>query len=145
MSKSLDAAASYVRQRLDWRAKGLPLIDGSMAAEAVREAGWNLFDGRFPLPTMVILEDALEHDIALLAGFVRERGISLAPHGKTTMCPQIWQRQVEAGAWAVTVATAWQAAVAASVGVSRILVANEIVDEAGIAWLAGALDDEAPQ
>lgn len=131
--------------RLDWRAKGLPPIDGAMPVEAVRDAGWNLFDGRFLLPTMIILEEALRHDIETFAAFARERGISLAPHGKTTMSPQIWQRQVAAGAWAITLATPWQARVAASVGIERVLIANEVVDTAGVAWLGSCLADGRPE
>ena len=34
-----------------------------------------------------------------------DRGVSFAPHGKTTMSPEIFRRQAEAGAWAITVAT----------------------------------------
>ena len=141
----MDHRVKAVRQGLDWRAKGLPAIDGAMTVEAVREAGWNLFDGRFLLPTMILLEDALSHDIALLATFGRARGISLAPHGKTTMSPQIWQRQIDAGAWAITLATPWQARVAALAGVERVLIANEVVDDAGLAWLARVLADDGPE
>ncbi|MFV2064719.1 MAG: hypothetical protein ACC726_14595 [Chloroflexota bacterium] len=133
--------ARYERGSLDWRAKGFPAIEAAMSAGQVREAGWNLFDGRFMLPTMIIREAALEHDIALLAAFAERRGVSLAPHGKTTMSPQIWKRQIDAGAWAITVATAWQARVAASVGIGRILIANEVVDTAGVAWLGSMLDE----
>ena len=99
-----------------------------MEVDSVAKAGWNLFDGRFLLPTMIIRRDALEHDIGMLARWADDAGVSLAPHGKTTMSPQIWRHQLDAGAWAMTVATPWQARVAATVGVPRILVANQIVD-----------------
>lgn len=135
----------YRRSGIDWRAKGLPAMDQPVAPGTVAGLGWNLFDGRFMLPTMVILLDALDHDIDLMASYARDQGVSLAPHGKVTMSPQVWERQLRAGAWAITVATAWQARVAASVGVPRIVIANEVVDEAGLAWLGSLLDTPGPE
>jgi D-serine deaminase-like pyridoxal phosphate-dependent protein len=94
---------------------------------------------------MVILREALEHNIGLMADYTRQRGVSFAPHGKTTMSPQIWELQLDAGAWAITVATAWQARVATALGVPRILIANQVVDEAGLSWLGSVLDQEGPE
>jgi D-serine deaminase-like pyridoxal phosphate-dependent protein len=71
--------------------------------------------------------------------------VSLAPHGKTTMSPQIWKLQLAAGAWAITVATPWQARAAATIGVPRIIIANQIVDDAGLAWLASVIDARSPE
>ncbi len=78
---------------------------------------------------------ALDHNIALIADYCATNGISLAPHGKTTMAPDIFALQLAAGAWAMTLATPWQARVAATVGVPRILIGNEVTDPAGIDWL----------
>src|SRR5215468_2022049 len=101
--------------------------------------GANIFDGTFPLPTAVLLDEALEHNIATMAGYCAEHGVLLAPHGKTTMCPQLIRRQLDAGAWAVTVATAWQAAVVAEMGVPRLLLANEVVDPGSLRLLNSVL------
>ncbi len=106
--------------------------------------GWSLFDPRIRLPAFVLRESALEHDIAVLADYCREHAVSFAPHGKTTMAPAIFRRQVEAGAWAITVAHTWQAEVAVDAGIERILIANEVVDDAGLDWIGGILDDDAP-
>src|SRR5215468_3894379 len=97
--------------------------------------GANIFDGTFPLPTAVLLDEALEHNIATMAGYCAEHGVLLAPHGKTTMCPLLIRRQLDAGAWAVTVATAWQAAVLAQTGVPRLVLANEVVDLGSVRML----------
>jgi D-serine deaminase-like pyridoxal phosphate-dependent protein len=86
--------------------------------------GRSLFDPTIRLPAFVLRETALAHDIALLAEFCRSQGVSFAPHGKTTMAPAIFRRQAEAGAWAITVATPWQAEVAVDAGIERILNAN---------------------
>jgi D-serine deaminase-like pyridoxal phosphate-dependent protein len=133
------------RSAIDWRAKGFPAVGAAIAADQIAELGWNLFDGRFLLPTMVIHEAALDHNIALIADFCARRGISLAPHGKATMAPAIFRRQLAAGAWAMTLATPWQARVAATVGVPRILIANEVTDPAGIDWMGTTLDGDGPE
>ena len=133
------------RRFIDWRAKGLPPIDDPVDLDAVGDLGWNIFDGRFLFPTMVVKRAALEHNIALMAEYCRDHGVSLAPHGKTTMAPEIFRRQLEAGAWAITVATPWQARAAALVGVPRILIANQVVDEGGLAWLAASAATGAPE
>ena len=106
--------------------------------------GRSLFDPTVRLPAFVLRESALAHDIAVLADFCRERGISFAPHGKTTMAPAIFRRQAEAGAWAITVADAWQAEVARDAGIERILIANQVVDDAGLDWIGSVLDDDGP-
>jgi D-serine deaminase-like pyridoxal phosphate-dependent protein len=125
---------------IDFRAKGFPALDAPLDPAAVGAQGWSLFDGRFLLPTLAIRESALDHNIALMAGFCERNGISFAPHGKTTMAPEIFRRQLAAGAWAMTLATAWQANVAAHAGVPRILIANEVTDPGSISWLASTLD-----
>jgi D-serine deaminase-like pyridoxal phosphate-dependent protein len=107
--------------------------------------GRSLFDPTIRLPAFVLRETALAHDIALLAEFCRSHGVSFAPHGKTTMAPAIFRRQAEAGAWAITVATTWQAEVAVDAGIERILIANEVVDDAGLAWIGDLLDRDGPE
>ena len=111
--------------------KGLP--------EQSTVVGANIFDGAFPLPTAVLLEEALAHNIAAMADYCAGHGVLLAPHGKTTMCPQIIRRQLAAGAWAVTVATAWQAAAVADMGVPRLILANEVVDPGSVRLLSDLL------
>lgn len=87
-------------------------------------------------PLLVLKSDALNHNLELMARYCRERGVSLAPHGKTTMAPQIVLRQFEAGAWAITAATISQVRVFRAFGIQRILLANELVDVAALQWLA---------
>jgi D-serine deaminase-like pyridoxal phosphate-dependent protein len=99
----------------------------------------SLFGGDFVMPLMVLRESALAGNIAAMAGYCAAAGVLLAPHGKTTMAPQLIERQLEAGAWAVTAATVGQALSFRSFGVSRVLIANEVTDRAAIAWLAAVL------
>ncbi len=92
-------------------------------------------------PLLTLDRAALEHNIATVASVVAAAGAELAPHVKTHMSPEIWTRQLEAGAWGATVATPAQLRTAVEWGnVRRALVANELVDPRDLAWLRDALD-----
>ena len=93
----------------------------------------------FELPRLVLKRSALEHNLATMAEFCRLHGVSLAPHAKTTMAPKILHRQVENGAWGMTVATMQQLRVCADSGITTVLVANEVVDPQAAAWLGREL------
>jgi D-serine deaminase-like pyridoxal phosphate-dependent protein len=71
-----------------------------------------------------------------MAEYCRRHGLDFAPHAKTTMAPGLMAAQVAAGAWGMTVATANQALVLRRLGVRRVLIANEVLDPAALAWLA---------
>jgi D-serine dehydratase len=43
---------------------------------------------------------ALDNNLTAMAEYCARYGARLAPHGKTTMSPQLFQRQLDAGAWA---------------------------------------------
>jgi D-serine deaminase-like pyridoxal phosphate-dependent protein len=75
-----------------------------------------------------------------MSAWCAEAGVSLAPHGKTTMSPQLWSRQLAAGAWAITLATGWQVQLARMFSVRRVLLANELVDPAALRWVRAELD-----
>jgi D-serine dehydratase len=98
-----------------------------------------LFGGGFAMPLLVLRESALAHNIAAMAAYCDAAGVLLAPHGKTTMAPQLMARQLAAGAWAVTAATIGQVRVYREFGLPRVVLANELTDPAGIDWLAREL------
>lgn len=87
----------------------------------------NVANGEIALPAMVLRETALNNNVRVMAHFANDHGFVLAPHGKTTMAPALFRRQLDAGAWGITVANMSQAQVAFKAGAQRVLVANEIV------------------
>ena len=133
----MDAAAlAALRDApLDWRWKGLPVAPGATVGQIAAQ-GWSLLDGDLPLPVMVLREEAVASNIAAMRAFCAAHDADLAPHGKTTMAPELFARQLEAGAWGITVATPVQARICAHFGVPRVVVAREVVDPAGLAELA---------
>lgn len=102
--------------------------------------GRSLFGGAFGWPLLVARRTAVERNIATMAGYARRHGLALAPHGKTTMSPTLFRAQLAAGAWGITVATAQQARVCREFGVPRVLVANQVLDPAALAWAAAETD-----
>ncbi|MCC7499164.1 MAG: hypothetical protein IT160_16390 [Bryobacterales bacterium] len=123
---------------VEWTEKGLP-FEAATTPGAVAGRRWNLLDDDLHLPLLVLRESALAWNVKAMAEWCSERGYLLAPHGKTTMCPRIFERQLNAGAWAITVANASQFLVCARLGVRRVLIANQLTGRANIDSVARAL------
>ncbi|WP_455362064.1 alanine racemase [Streptomyces sp. SYSU K21746] len=128
----------------DHRFKALPpdaeaagLTVGALAAERR-----NLFTGGFTTPVLALSAESLAHNLALLETYAEQHGLAFAPHGKTSMSPQLFERQLERGAWGITAAVPHQARVYRAFGVQRIFLANELVDAAALRWVAGQLDTD---
>ncbi|MGH2820804.1 MAG: alanine racemase [Actinomycetota bacterium] len=121
--------------------KGWPSEAAGVPLDGIAERRWNLFEAGFLLPVMVLKRSALEHNVETMARFCQRHGVSLAPHGKTTMSPEIVAAQLDAGAWAITAATAAQARAFRRLGIGRIVIANQVLDRGSLRWLAGELDE----
>ena len=93
------------------------------------------------LPALVLHREALEHNIRWMQQFVSNSGAELAPHGKTSMTPALFRRQLDAGAWGLTLATAVQTRAAYAHGVRRVLMANQLVGTPNMALIADLLAD----
>jgi D-serine dehydratase len=105
--------------------KGLPFGTNGLRLGDVGRQGWSLLAGDLPLPLAVIKRDVLIANSAWMSAFAAENGLLLAPHGKTTMAPQLFALQIADGAWGITVATVQQLEVCRRFGVRRVLMANQ--------------------
>lgn len=121
--------------------KGLGALATPEEIERIGTRGWNLLNEDLSLPAAVLVEPRLEHNLLWMAEFARRYGVQLAPHGKTTMAPELFHRQLGAGAWGITLATAHQCAVAHAHGIGRILMANELVGRANCELISAILAD----
>ncbi len=120
-------------ETLDATTKGYPLAGPAMAISAIGAQRWSVLAGDMPLPLAVIRDSALAHNHAWMRDFTAATGVLLAPHGKTTMAPQIFAQQLAAGAWGITVANVQQLGICVRFGVRRVIMANQLLGAAEIA------------
>jgi D-serine dehydratase len=123
--------------------KGFPSGQAPLTREQIAAQGWQLLHGDLALPLAVIKRSALLHNLHWMRDFCAQRGLDLAPHGKTTMSPELWQMQLDAGAWGISFATVFQASVGIRHGISRVIIANQVLQPAELDALA-QLHEEHP-
>ncbi|WP_313297790.1 amino acid deaminase [Diaphorobacter sp.] len=119
--------------------KGFPPAAPACALADIGGQGWNVLGDDLPFPLAVLKRSALEHNVAWMQDFAQRKGILLAPHGKTTMSPELFAAQMVAGAWGLTFATVFQARVGVAAGARRIIIANQVVCDADLDGLDALL------
>ena len=124
MDGFMQPVAAYM---LDHKTKGMPGGIAPFPMAEIAAKGWNVLREDLPLPLAVLKKSAMDHNAAWMRDFVARSGAVIAPHGKTTMAPQLFGQQMDDGAWAITVATAHQIAVARDFGFQRIILANQLI------------------
>ncbi|ELP61390.1 amino acid deaminase [Streptomyces turgidiscabies] len=138
-SDSGGALARLAAERVDARFKGLPPdADGLTVGELAAQRR-NLFTGGFTTPVLALSAERLAHNLELMETYAARHGLVFAPHGKTSMAPQLFHRQIEHGAWGITLAVPHQVRVARAFGIQRVFLANELVDPAALRWIAAEL------
>lgn len=144
MSSGTDAReiafAAMAERTLDISVKGIPPQAGPLTLGAVGGKGWNLLRGDLTMPAAVLSRSALDHNSRWMRAFAEKNGLSIAPHGKTTLAPQLFDLQARDGAWAITVSNVQQVALCRAFGFERILIANQVIGRAEIDYLFGDLD-----
>jgi D-serine deaminase-like pyridoxal phosphate-dependent protein len=87
-------------------------------------------------PALVIDLDAMERNLAAMAGFARARHVRLRPHAKMHKCAAIARLQRAAGAVGVCVQKTSEAEALAAAGIDDIYISNEVVDPAKLERVA---------
>ncbi|MFC7305227.1 amino acid deaminase [Streptomyces monticola] len=126
-------------ERVDFRFKGLPPDADGLTVGELAAQGRNLFTGGFTTPVLALSAECVAHNLALMETYSTRHGLAFAPHGKTSMAPELFARQERHGAWGITLAVPHQVRVARAHGFRRIFLANELVDAAALRWLAAEL------
>ena len=126
---------------LDLREKGMPAVGLSLQPSATGAQDWRVLQEDLPLPVAVLKESALRHNSAWMRDFISAGEAQIAPHGKTTMSPALFDLQLQDGAWGVTLSTPHQIQVARSFGYSRIFMANPLVGRYAIDYVLSELRD----
>lgn len=125
------ALASLDEQMLMPGDKGLPITE-PLRQGAIGVQGWNVLHADTSFPVAVLKTAALKHNLEWMRRFCEHHGVLLAPHGKTTISPQLFGAQLANGAWGITLASATQVQVAHRFGVRRVLLANQLIAPADI-------------
>ena len=112
--------------------KGFPLAAEPCAVSQLGARGWHLLDDALAYPVAVLRRPALTHNLAWMQDFVQRKGVALAPHGKTTMSPELFRMQLQAGAWGLTFANVHQLRVGLAAGAQRAIIANQLVSDADL-------------
>ncbi|MHB8301244.1 MAG: amino acid deaminase [Acidobacteriaceae bacterium] len=123
--------------------KGLGSMTDALTCHETIGRKWNLLHEDLSLPAAVLYEEKLRHNLEWMQQFITAYGVKLAPHGKTTMAPKLFARQLQTGAWGITLATAQQTRAAYAHGVRRVLMANQLVGKQNMQIVADMLQDPA--
>ncbi|WP_449394686.1 amino acid deaminase [Devosia riboflavina] len=125
---------------LDGRTKGIPATAEPFALKDIAGKDWNVLREDLPMPLMLLKRSALDHNASVFGQYLTSHNLSLAPHGKTTMSPQIFAEQLAGGAWGMTAATVNQVQVMHHYGIKRVLLANQLIGKAHLAGIAALID-----
>ncbi|MFI1222578.1 MULTISPECIES: alanine racemase [unclassified Streptomyces] len=132
-------ASGLADERVDHRFKALPPDAEGLTVGALAAERRNLFTGGFTTPVLALSAESVAHNLDLLETYAERHGLAFAPHGKTSMAPQLFVDQLKRGAWGITAAVPHQARVYRAYGIGRIFLANELVDAVALRWLAGEM------
>ncbi|MEC4017148.1 amino acid deaminase [Streptomyces sp. H27-D2] len=135
-----NAVAGLAHEQVDHRFKALPPDAEGLTVGALAAERRSLFTGGFTTPVLALSAESVEHNLALMERYSAQHQLAFAPHGKTSMSPQLFERQLAHGAWGITAAVPTQVRVYRAFGIQRIFLANEVVDAAALRWLAGELN-----
>lgn len=126
-------------ERLSARDKGIPERAVGMTVTEFLASEPRLSE--FWTPIVTLDDEAIRSNLAVMAEWSALRGLQLIPHGKTTMAPALWQRQLDTGSLGITLATMGQVRTARTFGLNSIMLANAVVDERSLRYLAAELAD----
>lgn len=145
MSSRAFSTAGEARTVAELTELPLSVLDKSLPEEAAGRTAGEFLATRprlsaFGTPLLVLSASRIDANVAQMARWCADQGVEIAPHGKTTMAPALWERQLRAGAWGVSLATMSQVRVALSFGVKRIQLANALVDPVALSWASRELD-----
>jgi D-serine deaminase-like pyridoxal phosphate-dependent protein len=131
-SETSEDAAALPDPLLNGLVKGWPAL--GVTASALVPGSLSV--AQLPTPALTISEPALRANIEAMAAWCAARSLLLAPHAKTTLAAELIGRQLDAGAWGMTVADVRQARIAIASGARNVLIANQVLDPGALEWVA---------
>ena len=115
---------------------------GSGCLQALENKGWNLLNEEVSFPIAVINENHLVNNAKLMQEFSDRSTVKLAPHGKTSMAPDLFKVQLDHGCWGISLAAVPQVINASQHGIHRIILANQLVGKYHMKLIADLLSTQ---
>jgi len=117
---------SEYSEKINYQIKGLPFSEKELSLDDIPAKGWNILKGNMPMPLATIKASVIESNSKWMRNFTKKYRAHIAPHGKTSMSPQLFKRQIDDGAWAITVANIHQLRLCIRWGIKRVFLANQV-------------------
>lgn len=115
---------------------------GSGDRHTLSAKGWNILAEEVSFPIAVLREKDINHNAQWMQQFSEQAQVKLAPHGKTSMAPELFKLQLESGCWGMSLATIPQVVNAYHQGIKRVILANQLVGKFHCQQLLELLNDE---
>lgn len=134
-----EATSKTARFKLRRNVMKYQRINEKSGSPFAQQVAANLLQEHVCLPAALLKKQQLQQNIDWMNGFAAAHQVQLAPHCKTAMMPALMQQLLQSGVWGLTVATAYQAQIAAEQGAKKILLANQLTGRATMAVIARLL------
>ncbi len=89
--------------------------------------GWDLLAEEVSFPIAVLNENDIAKNAKWMQRFSEQANVLLAPHGKTSMAPELFKLQLDSGCWGMSLATIPQVVNAYHQGIKRVILANQLI------------------
>ena len=116
---------------IDSKTKGINEIN-KIKVKNIPKKKWNIFKDNVQFPILTIKESIFKKNIESMTKYANQNGVFLAPHSKTSMCPQLLKKL---NCWGFSVANNQQLSVLLEMGIKNIIIANLITNKSNITSL----------
>ena len=125
---------------LDRRIKGIPGSSEPFPLKELKNKNWNILKEDMPMPLMVLKQKNYLHNLKTFSNYLEKHNLDIAPHGKTTMAPQIFSEQIKHGAWGITAGAINQIQVMFDFGINKVLLANQLLGKSHLETIASYIN-----
>ena len=117
--------------KIDSKTKGINEVN-KIKVKDIPQKKWNLLKEDVQFPILTMKESVFKKNIMSMNKYANQNGIYLAPHCKTSMCPQILKKLNGSNYWGFTAANNQQLSVLLEMGIKNIIIANLITNKSNI-------------
>ena len=120
-----------LNSKIDSKTKGINEIN-KIKVKDIPNKKWNILKENVQFPILTMKESVFKKNIKSMNNFANYNGVSLAPHCKTSMCPQILKKLNDLNYWGFSAANNQQLSMLLEMGIKKIIIANLITNKSNI-------------